>query len=473
MDIQFLGAARTVTGSSFLVQTGGTRILVDCGMFQGVGVEKFNYDEFDVDPKSIHAVLLTHSHLDHCGLIPKLYRYGFRGKVFMTPPTRHVVEYMLLDSAKVQGIRHKEASKSRKHKGWEIVSKKEENILDQKPIYDTSDVLGVLKGFRVLHFGKAVKVAKNIECTYLRAGHALGAASILLRIQEGGKNRTILFSGDIGNPRQLLDTQFDYAKNADYIVMESLYGGRYHEDRKENESEIAEVITKTISERGNVIIPAFTYQRSQEMLALLRLFFDEKKIPGNIPVYLDSPLAIKITNVYKQFYSYLSSKIHAKYKTGTQLFNADNFVFLKSNRESIKIRKKPGSIILAGHGMCVGGRVIFHLIEKLPDPHSSVLFVGYQAEGTTGREIVDGAKKVFVDETEVPVRANIHRYSAFSAHADHNDLLHWLEQVDKKKVRKVFLVHAEEEMGLAFKRAITQKGYTAVVPKRRQQFQLD
>lgn len=466
MQIQFLGAARTVTGSSFLLKTRKANILIDCGMFQGIGFENRNYESFEFDPRSIDYAILTHSHLDHCGMLPKLYKYGFRGNVFMTPPTREIVEHMLLDSAKVQVLKFREWKRKEKYQSWSLKKSRNDKSSLHKPIYNTTDVLGLFKHFKTIKFGSKFDTNKGLSFSFLRVGHALGAASVILTVTDDDKEEEkILFSGDIGNYASKLDSRFDYSKSADYVVMESLYGGKEHEDRDLDEQRLIKVINRTLSRGGNVIIPSFTYQRSQEVLYTLKTLIESKRIPDNMNVYLDSPLAIKVTDVYKKYYNYLNPEIVKKERSGESLFSHKNFIFLKDSRVSKKIRGKRGSIIIAGHGMCAGGRVIYHLLDNLRDKRCSVVFVGFQAEGTLGREIVDGANEVIIEGTKVKVKAEIVRLFAFSAHAGNSGLLRWVTSVDKKRIKKVFLVHAEEQMSLVFQDILKKRGYSVMVPE--------
>jgi metallo-beta-lactamase family protein len=374
MKIRFLGAARTVTGSCFLVKTKYKNFLVDCGMFQGVEFESRNNEKFDFDPHNIDFVLLTHSHLDHCGMLPKLFKHGFRGKVYMTPPTRGVVENMLLDSAKVQGYKFRESQ----DRANNSVGKSNSNTSLAYPIYNTRDVLGLLDTIDTVPFGKKIRISEDISFKFLQVGHALGASSI----QISAEGKEILFSGDIGNSRSILDSNFDWPRKADYIVMESLYGGRNHESRDITERKLVEKINNTLGRNGNVLIPAFTYQRSQEMLYVLKTLINEGKISRDVRVYLDSPLAIRNTEIYKRHYKSLNPKVVKKVRSGEDLFSCRNFIFTKKGRDSKRINKKRGSIILAGHGMCVGGRIRHHLLHNLSDKRSSLFFVGFQAPST-------------------------------------------------------------------------------------------
>lgn len=473
MKLQFNGAARTVTGSCFLLTTKRSKILIDCGMFQGIGIEDKNYEGFRFNAEEIDYVIITHSHLDHCGMLPKLYKDGFRGKVFMTPPTRSVVEYMLLDSAKVQEIRYKDSQDQvAKYKGWKIKSAYSDAVVVSKPIYNTVDVNNLFNHFISVDFLNDRYITRGIKFSFLRVGHALGAASVLLSVNEGKGEKRLLFSGDIGNSESKLDNRFDYAKRADYVVMESLYGGVSRESRKETEENLLDSINKTLSSGGNVIIPTFTYQRSQELLFFLREAIENNLISNKVRVFLDSPLAINITNVYKKYYKYLNPSITKRFKSGESLFNHRNIVFVQKGYESKRIKKRRGSIILAGHGMCAGGRVLYHLIDNLEDKRSSVNLVGFQAEGTLGRELLDGKTDVIVNDVKLKVKAAIRSFPGFSAHASSKDLLSWLAKVNKKYLKKVFLVHAEESITEKFEKILEKKGYRTIVPEMGMEYEI-
>lgn len=436
-------------------------------MFQGVEVEHLNYEEFAFNPREINCVFLTHSHLDHCGLLPKLYKEGFRGKVYMTPPTRAIIEFMLLDSAKVQELRFRESREGKKYKGWTLLDGDLAESSIKWPIYDTTDVLGLLELCTTEKFGEEFE-NNGIQAKFLRAGHALGAASVLL-VVEG---KRFIFSGDLGNPRSRLDSVLNFPRKAEYIVMESLYGGRFHEDRTLTEEKFLKVINKTLSRGGNIIIPSFTYQRSQEILFLLKSLTEKGNISRDVRVFLDSPLAINITGVYKKYFKYLNPKVVRKYKSGESIFYSPNFVFAEDSKASKRIRKRRGSIIVAGHGMCAGGRIVYHLRDNLDDRRSSIVFVGFQAPGTLGREIIDGKKEVLIEDKKVRVKAEIVKLYGFSAHADHEGLLNWLSHTDKKDVKQVFLVHGEEETSRNLKESLEKDGYSAIIPEWKEEYEV-
>jgi len=469
MRITFLGATRTVTGSKYLVETKKRRFLIDCGMYQGTDIEERNYKKFTFDPRNIDFVILTHAHLDHCGLLPKLYKDGFRGQVYMTPPTRYIVDLMLMDSAKIQEIRFQQHQKMQRMKGWALKQYDLSRISIQKPIYDSRDAIGLLRQTKIVRFGEKIKNSDEVSFSFFRAGHALGAASVKLYIHEEGKTQRIVFSGDLGNPEQHLDRVIEYPKDPDYVVMESLYGGREHPDRSQEEDRFIEKINNTLSRGGNVIIPSFTFQRSQELLYVLKMLISNKKIPSNVRVYLDSPLALSVTEGYKRYFRHLNPEIIKSISHGNQLFTLKNFVFVRNSYDSRKIRKKQGSIIIAGSGMCVGGRVLSHLTTNLPDKKSSIIFVGFQAPDTLGREIIGGAQEVSIDDKIIPVKAEIVSVD-FSAHAGNRDLLTWIGHVDPSDLKRIFLVHAEEHCSEELKKTLRKKGYHVTIPQWKKEY---
>lgn len=472
MKIKFLGASQTVTGSCFLVDTDYGKFLVDCGMFQGEKFEKRNYYDFEFDPKEIDFVVVTHSHLDHAGLLPKLYKQGFRGDVFMSTPTRAIADNMLMDSAKVQEIKFREAQRgSKSDDDWELDAPGTDEANEYHGIiYDTPDVIGVLGLTKELKYGEIRKINSGLKVKLLRVGHALGASSVEIDVKNSqGKMRKLLFSGDIGNSRSKLDSIFDYPTEANYVIMESLYGQREHDDREYTEKTLSAAINQTLDRGGNVLIPAFTYQRSQEILYLFKRFLDNGVIPKKTRIYLDSPLALRNLEVYKKYHDYLGPKEN----NSSALFSHPNFVFSRSQRDSKRINKARKSIIIAGHGMCVGGRIRHHLIHNIEDKRASVIFIGYQAENTLGRELIEGAENVKIDKVNRKVEADIIRLFGFSAHGDRSDLLRWLEGISLEDSDRVFLVHAEEQVSKEFGKELLERGYKVTVPEWKQEFELE
>ncbi len=416
--IKFLGAAKTVTGSSYLVMADNTRFLVDCGMFQGADVEDRNYLDFEFDPTTLDFVILTHAHIDHIGLVPKLIAKGFQGPIYMTPATAKIAYHLLLDAAKIQ----------------ELQLKRNKKLFKQllQPLYDTSDAMEAFNLFETYDYLQEFK-SNGVRMHFEKVGHVLGAASVSV-IVEG---TTVFFSGDIGRlDHPFLEGFENQPKEVDYIVMESLYGGKYHEDREQMIKKMIQDINITLNRNGNVIIPAFALQRTQEILNILKNAYKDNLINRRVKVFLDSPLASEITSEY-------SHSIFKYNIVGKELFEFDELRFVRNSRRVLGT--SASAIIIAGSGMADGGRVVNHLRRGLPDSRNSVFIVGFQAEKTLGRTLIQGPTKVVIDNKNVPVRAQINEYYGLSAHGDQADLDVWLHRFDETKLKKVFLVHAEPE----------------------------
>jgi metallo-beta-lactamase family protein len=458
VNITFLGAAETVTGSCYLVNTGKTKFLVDCGMFQGPDVELRNYDEFAFDPKEIDFLILTHSHIDHSGLLPKLYRKGFRGDVYLSVPTSHVSELLLLDAAGIQENKEKiEEYKRRKYFHLPSVTEKMLPVL-----YDTSDAYGMIALFKTVELNDDFKVNEEVTIQMINAGHILGAVSVIVKVD----GKSILFSGDIGHKGQDLVEHFDVnlKVKVDYVVMESLYGGQIHEPRENTEKALIDTINSTIQRNGNVMIPSFAVQRTQELIYIFKRAKQERRLHEDVQIFLDSPLAIRVTKAYTSNAGYLKEEIQQMIRSGDSPFYVPKLKFTQNSKQSFGIMKKGPSVILAGSGMADGGRILGHLRTGLEDTRNTVVFVGYQAEQTLGRELADGAKKVTIDTKVVRVKASIEKLMGFSAHADNNDLLDFVNRLDRSTLKKIFLVHADPSRSEAFAAELKEKGIDPVIP---------
>jgi len=435
MKVTFYGAASTVTGSCYLVESKSVKFLIDCGMFQGIDVESRNFLNFDFDPSGIDFVILTHSHIDHIGLLPKLFKHGFRGKVFFTQETSLISRHLLLDAAKIQ-----EYNESRN---------------GVKALYHTQNALEAIDAFETKRMYEEFSY-KGIDMKFISAGHVLGAASIELIIED----KTIHFSGDIGRSKHEFLDAFDVNnKISDYVIMESLYGTKLHENKEEMIKKFIKQINLTFKRNGNVIIPAFALQRTQEILYILKDAYQNNLISPKVDVYVDSPLATKISHEYAQHVY----RINGEEKLGSDLFYFDKFRFVNNKRRLLG-KKGESKIIIAGSGMADAGRVQSHLIRALPDKKNSVFIVGFQAEETLGRELVNGKKVVNIQNKQVNVSAQICEYYSFSSHADHGDLIKWLDCFDKDKLQKVILVHAEKQTMLTFKEELKAK-YEVLIPE--------
>jgi metallo-beta-lactamase family protein len=466
IKLSFLGAAENVTGSRHLIEVDGIRVLVDCGLYQGWNLKDRNWDKFQVDPASIDAVLITHAHLDHCGLLPKLVKEGFKGKVICTKATADLAEIVLLDSGHIQEEDAEYKKKRHRREG----RKKLKHV---GPLYTTADAEACVKLFRPVDYQQEVEIGSFIKAKFYDAGHILGASMIKLDITSNGDTRTVLFSGDIGRgDRPILEdpTLFEHA---DYVLIESTYGDRVHESFREVKDQLCQAINKTYKAGGNVIIPSFSIERAQELLYYINELQIEKRIP-NIMTFVDSPMAARATQVFKKHPELFDQMTKQHVLNGESPFDFPGLKYTRTARESKAINNIKGTVIvIAGSGMCTGGRIKHHIANNITRPESTLLFVGYQAMGTLGRRFVDGETEVRVLGQTYPVAANVERIFGFSGHADRDELLGWLTNL-KRAPRRVFVVHGEKESAKSFAEYVTEKtGWSAVVGKYQQTVILD
>ena len=442
--VRSYGAAKTVTGSCHLLQIGKLRILIDCGMFQGEDEDK-NYDPFGFDPKTIDYLIVTHSHIDHIGRIPKLVKEGFRGKIITTQPTYHISRIMLLDAAKVMHEEYKVNYRKALRRGHP------EDV--REPLYDEDDVYDTMERFKIfLDYHQPLELTPNITITFKNAGHILGSAFVQIDIKTDKGKRTVVFSGDLGMRNRLIIPPLEYQKEGQYVFTESTYGNRKHKSLPETLKEFREAIEESFKNGGNIIIPTFALERTQEILYVLRHMYDRGELP-ECQVFLDSPLAISATKIFLQFPEYFNEATRKMIKEGKNPFIFPYVRFTETVEESKTINNiERGAIILAGSGMCTGGRIKHHLKHNLWRPESSVIFVGYQAKGTLGRRIIDGAKTVRIYGEEIAVKAKIYTINGFSSHADQPTLLDWLKHY--QQLYNIFLIHGEPEIQEIFKKEI-------------------
>lgn len=431
------GAAKQITGSCHLIEWNDCRILVDCGLFQGGREqEQANYEPFGFDPSGIDVLLLTHAHLDHCGRIPRLVRQGFRGRIITTSATRDLARIVMLDAASLQ----EEDARRAQRRG------RRRDDLAAEPLYTIDDALHALDYFaEPVSYGKTLTVFEGVHAQFLDAGHILGSASILLTIGEGSEQRRLLFSGDQGTSGRPILRDPVPAPEADYVMMETTYGDRPHRSLPDTIDELYRAITETMARHGNVIIPTFALERAQEVLYHLHRGIRDGHIPAHTPVFLDSPMAISATEIFRRhpecFDEGFSSDLQQE-----DPFAMPNLHFTRDTSESMAINNiESGAIILAGSGMCNGGRVRHHLKHNLWRDRSSIIFVGYAAAGSLARRIIDGASTVRIFGEEIRVRAQVWTINGFSAHADQATLLQWLGTAPR---RRVFLVHGEYASGM-------------------------
>jgi len=440
MKLSFHGAARGVTGSCHLVECAGQKILVDCGMFQGPReIEEENAADFGFSPRQIDIILLTHAHLDHCGRIPLLVKRGFQGEIVATSATHDLARLVMLDSAYL----HEEAGKRAQRHGK-----------SGQALYDTMDALDAVDRFgRTADYGVPIDLAPGIRATFFEAGHILGSASILLELDEDGRRKSVLFSGDIGPQDRLLLNDPAPPEGADIVVMESTYGDRDHRPLDNSLDEFYAAIRGTIRRGGNVIIPTFALERTQEILFALHKGAAQDALPKALPVYLDSPMAISATRIFGRHPDAMRPELAEMIRSGRDPFGLPGLKVTREASESMKLNDvHGGAVIMAGSGMCTGGRVRHHLRHNLPNPDSSVIFIGFAAEGTPARAIVDGATELKLFGKTIPVRASIHTINGFSAHAGRKDLIAWHARTKARE--RTFLVHGEEKSMKALAEAL-------------------
>ena len=447
MKLTFLGAAKTVTGSSYLLEVENKKILIDCGMFQGSKtITTHNSREFLYDPTSIDCVLLTHAHIDHSGLLPKLCKSGFKGKIYATPVTNELCGIMLPDSAHIQEFDAEIANRKGARAGRKPV----------EPLYTIADAYACLTHFSSVEYDGLVTVTPNVKACFRDAGHILGSAMLEVWVTENEKITKLVFSGDLGQPNQPIIKDPTFIDEADYIIVESTYGNRLHESY-DKEEKLASIINDSVARGGNIIIPSFAVGRTQTMLYYLHNLLKSGKIP-DMPVIIDSPLAISATDIFlHNTQDYDAEAIEMLYKDHDNPLLMPQLRFTKTSDESKSLNDlDEPAIIISASGMADAGRILHHLKHNLWRPESSILFIGYQAQGSLGRRLIEGTKRVKVLGEEISVKANIYNLAGFSAHADQQQLLTWLEHF-KTKVTNIFLVHGEPEASETFAQLVKEK----------------
>ena len=457
MKIRFLGAARQVTGSCYHLSVNDMQLLVDCGMEQGTGSQ--NSVPFAFQPSEIACLFLTHAHIDHAGLIPKLVREGFKGQIITTGATAELARIMLYDSAHIQ---EKDAE-------WKTRKARRQGKEPVEPLYRVEDVTASLPFFVKKQYGETGHAGKGLRYCFVDAGHILGSGTFELWYQDSPVEKKIVFSGDIGKKGNPIIANPEYTTTADSIVMESTYGNRMHKSMNESIDELVEAVKVTFKRGGNVIMPAFAVGRTQDLLYLLNGLVREKRL-SPLDVYIDSPLAEEATKIYMSHPQYFEEQA----RKFTQMIRGDaiKLHFTASVEESQAINRiKSGAIIMAGSGMCEGGRIAHHLKHNLWRPECSVVFTGFQAWGTLGRRIVDGASHVHIMGETIAVRAKVYTINGFSAHADQKELLEWLSSFTSSP--EVFIVHGEESVAIAFETLVKEKlGLVTHVPYRGDEFNI-
>ena len=458
VKLSFMGAARNVTGSRYLLETDNARVLVDCGLYQERDFRHRNWDPFLVPPRTIDAVLLTHAHLDHCGLLPKLVHDGFCGKIVCTAATAEITRIMHLDSAKLQ-LEDAEFKK-RRHK-----REGRRGPHPEVPLYTVDDAMATIPLFSPVNYGENVHIADGVEATFYDAGHVFGSAMIKVTVNQDGEKRTILFSGDVGRQNKPIIEDPTIFKEADYVLIESTYGDRLHEDSENISNRLAGIINSTHRAGGNIVIPSFALERTQEVMWHLNELLLADRIPHQM-VFVDSPMAMNITEVFKQHPELFDEEMSTLMRQNSSPFSFPGLTMIRTVDESKAINHIAGTaIIIAGSGMCTGGRVKHHLVANISRKESAIIFVGYQAAGTLGRHIVEGAKKVRILGQSYPVKARIAQIHGFSAHADRDELFSWISGL-KKAPRRVFVTHGETQAAQSFGKFLHEKtGWEIAVPE--------
>lgn len=458
MKLTFLGAAETVTGSMTLLEANGAKILIDAGMFQGEHeLEEQNLDSLPLSPKEIDHIVLTHSHLDHVGRLPLLVKNGFKGEIHATPATLDIARIILFDSQKVMEEEAEHLTRRKLRRGGEPV----------EPLYSTEDVFLTTALFgKGENYGEHFSLGGGISGVFRDAGHILGSAFLSLVVKENGAEKHLIFSGDLGNYDKPIvrDPEPPHLEDPIWTQIESTYGDRLHKSIKESVNELREAITDTFKAGGNVVIPSFALERAQDILYYLREFYEAGELP-KCNVFLDSPLAISATNIFRMHKECYDEEAHELFREHKDPFQFPYLEFTRTVAASRKINEiKKNAIIIAGSGMCTGGRVKHHLKHNLWRKESSVIFVGFQAKGTLGRKIINGAEEVTIYGEPIAVKAKIYTINGFSSHADQQGLMGWLSRI--KGNPTVGIVHGEPEAQEVLQKKIKEElGFKTKIPK--------
>lgn len=464
MKLKFLGAAKTVTGSFFLLETNNTRFAIDCGLFQGnEELKQRNYSEFVVDPKSIDFLILTHAHIDHSGLIPKLCKHGFKGPIYCSRSSQELAKVLLPDAGFIQESEVERKNRKRKRAGDALL----------EPIYTAQDASECLSQLKSLNLDEIVIIAPGIEVRLRDAGHILGSCLVEIWIEENGLKQKLVFTGDLGNNNQPIIKDPAVIESADYLIMESTYGDRYHKDVERRRDQLKQVIDEAMQKGGNLIIPAFAVERTQDLLYDLHLLHRNGELDPSIDIYIDSPLAIAATQIFQKSIEDYDSETRKLLDDGSHPLTLPNLKFSRTQEDSMQLNTVKGhTIIISASGMCDAGRIKHHLKHNLWRTESTILFVGFQAVGTLGRRIMDGEKLVKIHGEQVAVNASIRNIDAYSAHADRTGLISWVKGFNSLP-RKIFLVHGEEKSQVALAEALSNEFHVPVqIPDWQSEFEL-
>lgn len=465
MHLTFHGAAQTVTGSKHLLELdNGRSLLLDCGLFQGPRDEANRRNkEFGFDPRKLDAVVLSHAHIDHIGLLPKLWKEGFRGKIYGTHATYDLAALMLMDSAHIQEKDVEFVNKRRASRGQPPV----------EPLYDAADAEGVLEHFIGMPYHSAFSPLESVEVTFRDAGHILGSATVNLAIHEHGRTLRIGFTGDVGSPNRPILRDPETMDDCDVLITESTYGGKTHPPSEETKERLGEIIRRTVARGGNVLIPAFAVGRTQEVVHALDALWNEGKLPP-VAMYVDSPLAVNATSVFLAHPECFDRELKAYMREDPNPFGFERLSYIRKAEDSKALNgRKDPMVILSASGMVEAGRILHHLRNHIEDPRTTVLIVGYCAEGTLGRKLVEKEEKVRIFGEEFERRADVEVMNSLSAHADEPQLVEFLSRLDRDRLKQTFLVHGDRERQEKLKEALKEAGWgEVVIPSHGQTFRL-
>jgi len=471
MKVKFCGAAKTVTGSQHLLEINGKKVLLDCGMFQGKREESFQMNrKFLYDPQEIHCVILSHAHIDHAGNLPTLCSKGFTGSIYTTPATRDLCSIMLLDSAFIQEKDVTYVNKRRAKKNQQLFN----------PLYTVENAKQVITLFKTVSYNNTFTIdglGEDVKVTFFDAGHILGSASIIIELTENGKTTKLGFTGDLGRKNLPILKDPVFMGNVDYLISESTYGGLYHEPADKIEEGLLETISEAISTGGKIIVPSFSVGRTQELVYEISKLTAAGKLP-HFPVYVDSPLSVNATEVFKLHPECFDEETYKLLASGVNVFGFENIKYIKNVEESKKLNNIKGTaMIISASGMCEAGRILHHLLNNIGDKKNTIMIIGYMAEHTLGRELIKASDKpeykVKIFGEEHVVKAKVKILNAFSAHADSGEILDYMKQFDKDKLMKIFLVHGEDPQQENLKTILNSNGFKdIIIPDRGNEYEL-
>jgi metallo-beta-lactamase family protein len=465
MIIQFLGAARTVTGSMHFINVNGKNILLDCGLFQGRRAETYERNRnFSFEPSTIDAVVLSHAHIDHAGNLPNLVKHGFSGNIFCTPATADLCRLMLMDSAHIQ------------ERDAEFVNKRnaKKKLPPIEPLYTSDDVQTTLALLMEIPYRKSFEVVNDVSAKYFDAGHILGSASIHLTIKENGAHEKHFgFTGDVGRPNMPILRDPEFMGNVDVLISESTYGGRVHATADEMPNKFLEVVKRTVDRGGKIIIPAFSVGRTQDIVYQMNNLKNQGRLP-DIPIFVDSPLSTNATEVFRKHPECFDDETIKILKSDDDIFGFDKLRFIRDVEESKKLNDlKVPCMIIAASGMCEAGRIVHHLSNNIENPKNTVMIVGYQAEHTTGRKLVNRDPEISFFGEVKQLKCEVSVMNSFSAHADKNELLDFVKPMDRKQLKNIFLVHGDVDQAEKFAETLKENSFQRVnIPERLEKFEI-